>query len=255
MRYTWMGLIGWLLAGMMTVSAESAAVKGLGTFPFSSRIEVTAGSEAAAGNFFSGKDKENRREIAKIICKSAVPPGVHLYTEEGTFPYDLLRLYQLRTEDMQGEYAAFLFVLSGEERELFPHRNKKVISFWNQAFYEDGKKPEFLFGIPKISLAEYQAEWEQFLQKEKIKDIKVKISDISPWHRYKNKDGSYRWSQECRLLISRNGQGVVPLWVDSHFYKAGHVYYLITAVGSHMAGNKLGGYVLYGADGLEREMT
>ena len=254
MRYTWMGLICWLLAGMMTVSAESAAVEGLGKFPFGSRVEVTAGSESLVENLFCGKGRASLQAMGKIICKSAVPPGVHLYREEGTFPYDLLRLYQLRTEDMQGEYAAFLFVLSGEERELFPHQNKKVISFWNQAFYEDGKKPEFLFGIPKISLAEYQSEWEQFLQKEKIRDIKVKISDISPWHRYKNKDGSYRWSQECRLLISRNGQGAVPLWIDSHFYKAGHVYYLITAVGSHMAGNKLGGYVLYGADGLEREL-
>ena len=190
MRYTWMGLIGWLLAGMMTVSAESAAVEGLGKFPFGSRVEVTAGPESSVENFFCGKDRASRQAMGKIICKSAVPPGVHLHTEEGTFPYDSLRMYQLRTDDMQGEYAAFLFVLSGEERELFPHRNKKVISFWNQAFYEDGKKPEFLFGIPKISLAEYQAEWEQFLQKEKIKDIKVKISDISPWHRYKNKDGS-----------------------------------------------------------------
>ena len=60
-------------------------------------------------------------------------------------------------------------------------------------------------------------------------------------------------SQESRFVIFREGYGALPLWTDSHLFKAGKGYYLVTVVGSHMARNKLGKYVLYGIDGLERE--
>lgn len=251
MRYIWMGLIGWLLAGMMTVSAESAAVEGLGKFPFRHNMEVTAAG-GAAENFLRAGD-DSRQDIEKMIRLLSVPPGMESCFGNGSFSDDTVRMYQIRTKDMEGEYTALLFVVSGKECPCRNGRDKKALSFWNNAFQGKTEKPDFLFGTPKISLTEYGAALDRKLEKEKVQNIKAVLSDFSPWQRYKNKDGSYRWSQESRLVVFREGYGALPLWTDSHLYKAGRVYYLITVVGSHMARNKLGKYVLYGIDGLERE--
>ena len=246
-----MGLVLWLMAGVMTVSAGSLEVEGLGKFPFRQNMEVTAAGGSAESFLCTGND--SRRDIEKMVRLLSVPPGMESCFGNGSFSDDTVRMYQIRTKDMEGEYTALLFVVSGKECPYRNGRDKKVLSFWNNAFHGKTEKPDFLFGTPKISLAEYGAVLERRLEKEKVQHIKAVLSDFSPWQRYKNKDGSYRWSQESRLVIFREGYGALPLWTDSHLYKAGKVYYLITVVGSHMARNKLGKYVLYGIDGLERE--
>lgn len=251
MRYTFMGLTLWLMASVMTVSATSLEVEGLGKFPFRQNMEVTAAGGAAESFLRTGDD--SRRDIEKMVRLLSVPPGMESCFGNGSFSDDTVRMYQIRTKDMEGEYMALLFVVYGKECPCRNGRDKKALSFWNNAFQGKTEKPDFLFGTPKISLAEYGAALERRLEKEKVQHIKAVLSDFSPWQRYKNKDGSYRWSQESRLVVFREGYGALPLWTDSHLYKAGKVYYLITVVGSHMARNKLGKYVLYGIDGLERE--
>lgn len=246
-----MGLVLWLMAGVMTVSAGSLEVEGLGKFPFRQNMEVTAAGGSAESFLCTGND--SRRDIEKMVRLLSVPPGMESCFGNGSFSDDTVRMYQIRTKDMEGEYTALLFVVSGKECPYRNGRDKKVLSFWNNAFHGKTEKPDFLFGTPKISLAEYGAVLERRLEKEKVQHIKAVLSDFSPWQRYKNKDGSYRWSQESRLVIFREGYGALPLWTDSHLFKAGKVYYLVTVVGSHMARNKLGKYVLYGIDGLERE--
>lgn len=246
-----MGLVLWLMAGVMTVSAGSLEVEGLGKFPFRQNMEVTAAGGSAESFLCTGND--SRRDIEKMVRLLSVPPGMESCFGNGSFSDDTVRMYQIRTKDMEGEYTALLFVVSGKECPYRNGRDKKVLSFWNNAFHGKTEKPDFLFGTPKISLAEYGAVLERRLEKEKVQHIKAVLSDFSPWQRYKNKDGSYRWSQESRLVVFREGYGALPLWTDSHFYKVGKVYYLITVVGSHMARNKLEKYVLYGIDGLERE--
>ena len=251
MRYTFMGLVLWLMAGVMTVSAASLEVEGLGKFPFRQNMEVTAAGGAAESFLRTGND--SRRDIEKMVRLLSVPPGMESCFGNQLFSDDTFRMYQIRKKDMEGEYTALLFVVSGKECPYRNGRDKKVLSFWNNAFHGKTEKPDFLFGTPKISLAEYGAVLERRLEKEKVQHIKAVLSDFSPWQRYKNKDGSYRWSQESRLVVFREGYGALPLWTDSHLFKAGKVYYLVTVVGSHMARNKLGKYVLYGIDGLERE--
>ena len=235
MRYTFMGLILWFMAGVMTVSAGSLEVEGLGKFPFRQNMEVTAAGGAAESFLRTGDD--SRRDIEKMIRLLSVPPGMESCFGNQSFSGD----------------TALLFVVSGKECPCRNGRDKKALSFWNNAFQRKAEKPDFLFGTPKISLTEYGAALDRKLEKEKVQHITAVLSDFSPWQRYKNKDGSYRWSQESRLVVFREGYGALPLWTDSHLYKAGKVYYLITVVGSHMARNKLGKYVLYGIDGLERE--
>ena len=251
MRYTFMGLVLWLMAGVMTVSAASLEVEGLGKFPFRQNMEVTAAGGAAESFLRTGND--SRQDIEKMIRLLSVPPGMESCFGNQSFSDDTFRMYQIRKKDMEGEYTALLFVASVKECPCRNGWDKKAFSFWDNAFHGKAEKPDFLFGTPKISLTEYGAALDRRLEKDKVQNIKAVLSDFSPWQRYKNKDGSYRWSQESRLVVFREGYGALPLWTDSHLYKAGKVYYLITVVGSHMARNKLGKYVLYGIDGLERE--
>ena len=63
MRYTFMGLILWLMAGVMTVSAGSLEVEGLGKFPFRHNVEVTAAG-GATENFLRAGD-DSRQDIEK----------------------------------------------------------------------------------------------------------------------------------------------------------------------------------------------
>ena len=251
MRYTFMGLVLWLMAGVMTVSATSLEVEGLGKFPFRQNMEVTAAGGAAESFLRTGND--SRQDIEKMIRLLSVPPGMESCFGNGSFSDDTVRMYQIRTKDMEGEYTALLFVASVKECPCRNGWDKKAFSFWDNAFHGKAEKPDFLFGTPKISLTEYGAALDRRLEKDKVQNIKAVLSDFSPWQRYKNKDGSYRWSQEGRFVIFREGYGALPLWTDSHLFKAGKGYYLVTVVGSHMARNKLGKYVLYGIDGLERE--
>ncbi len=207
-----MGLVLWLMAGVMTVSAGSLEVEGLGKFPFRQNMEVTAAGGSAESFLCTGND--SRRDIEKMVRLLSVPPGMESCFGNGSFSDDTVRMYQIRTKDMEGEYTALLFVVSGKECPYRNGRDKKVLSFWNNAFHGKTEKPDFLFGTPKISLAEYGAVLERRLEKEKVQHIKAVLSDFSPWQRYKNKDGSYRWSQESRLVIFREGYGALPLWTD-----------------------------------------
>ena len=123
MRYTFMGLILWFMAGVMTVSAGSLEVEGLGKFPFRHNMEVTAAGGAAESFLRTGND--SRRDIEKMVRLLSVPPGMESCFGNGSFSDDTVRMYQIRTKDMEGEYTALLFVVSGKECPCRNGRDKK----------------------------------------------------------------------------------------------------------------------------------
>ena len=50
----------------------------------------------------------------------AIPPGMDLFAEKGTHPFNRAHLYQLQMRKPQGQYTAGVFVVSGNGKELFP---------------------------------------------------------------------------------------------------------------------------------------
>ena len=127
MRYTFMGLVLWLMAGVMTVSAASLEVEGLGKFPFRQNMEVTAAVGAAESFLRTGND--SRQDIEKMIRLLSVPPGMESCFGDQSFSDDTVRMYQIRIKDMEGEYTALLFVASGKECPCRNGRDKKAFSF------------------------------------------------------------------------------------------------------------------------------
>ncbi len=255
MKYKVLVLWLLLLSGIGTVSAAPLTVSGLGTFPLHQKMEVVDGRGTSMENLFKERGKvknHDRTDMAKILNFFAVPPGMNLHPDEEPHPYDNLELYQVRTADVRGRYSALVSIVSGDKNAVFQGKKEKVISFWENAFAGKAERPESLFGKPKISIEEYQRELNQYLKENKGEELQVRLISFTPWRAYENGDGSYRWSQEARIIISNEKNISFPLWLYSNVYKEGDRYYIVLIQGSHTAAEKMGEELLYGLYGLER---
>ena len=183
------------------------------------------------------------------------PPGMDMYPDRAPYPYDSLHLYQIRKSDIRGTYSASVSVVKGTEEAFFHGKREKAARFWERAFHEDATRPHFLFGLPKISIEEYQRMLNSRLDEIKGQKLQAELVSFSPWHAYKNHDGTYRWTQEARVIISDERHLSYPMWVYTNLYRQGGMYYLIIVQGSHTAVEKIGKNLLYAFYGLERSST
>ncbi len=140
-------------------------------------------------------------------------------------------------------------------RSLLPWKGEKAARFWERAFHEDATRPHSLFGLPKISIEEYQRMLNSRLDEIKGQKLQAELVSFSPWHAYKNHDGTYRWTQEARVIISDERHLSYPMWVYTNLYRQGGMYYLIIVQGSHTTAEKIGKNLLYAFYGLERSGT
>lgn len=69
--------------------------------------------------------------------------------------------------------------------------------------------------------------------------MKIKVMSFAPWHAYKNADGTYRWQQEAKAVVTDYRGLSFPVWIYSAFFREGDQYFLIYLEGSHMAGAEL----------------
>lgn len=145
--------------------------------------------------------------------------------------------------------------MKGTEEAFFHGKGKKAARFWESAFHEDATRPHSLFGMPKISIEEYQRMLNSRLDEIKGQKLQAELVSFSPWHAYKNHDGTYRWTQEARVIISDERHLSYPMWVYTNLYRQGGMYYLIIVQGSHTAAEKIGKNLLYAFYGLERSGT
>ena len=183
------------------------------------------------------------------------PPGMDMYPDRAPYPYDSLHLYQIRKSDIRGTYSASVSVVKGTEEAFFHGKGEKAARFWERAFHEDATRPHSLFGMPKISIEEYQRMLNGRLDEIKGQKLQAELVSFSPWHAYKNRDGTYRWTQEARVIISDERHLSYPMWVYTNLYRQGGMYYLIIVQGSHTAAEKIGKNLLYAFYGLERSST
>lgn len=123
-------------------------------------VSVTDGKDNVLGDLFKKETKtKGYGKTAKAAMWSilAVPPGMNMYPEKGPYPYDSLHMYQLVKKNVQGTYTAAVMVFSGTEDDFFHEGRKRDALFWRDAFREDAGRPTSLFGMPKISTAEFQS--------------------------------------------------------------------------------------------------
>ena len=154
--------------------------------------------------------------------------------------------------EISGTYTAAVFVFSGTEDDFFHEGGRKAALFWRNAFREDAGRPTSLFGMPKISTAEFQGFLDEMMKEKADGSRAVKILTFSPWHAFRDGDGTYHWSQEAKVIITNEKGLSYPLWVYTSLYKEGNRYYLIEVNGSHEAADALGDSLVYGLYQLKR---
>ena len=244
-----------VLGGGRMAGAEDLVIPGLGKLPLGNGITVTDGKDNEIGRFFQetahrkGYGKTARAAMWNML---AVPPGVNMHPQHPPYPYDSMHLYQLRSENMKGLYTAAVFVFSGTEKDFFHEGNRKAASFWRKAFHEDADRPTSLFGMSKIRIEEFQEIMDNLLKGKEGGARSVKLMTFSPWHAFKNGDGTYRWSQEVRAVVTNEKGLSFPLWIYTSFYKEKDRYYLIEVNGSHESAEKIGDRLVYGLYRMER---
>lgn len=248
--------LGLLWGGMGGAQAETLEIAGLGKLDFGKSVTVTDGGQSAIGPFMiAGTHQKGYGKTARAAMWSilTVPPGMNLYPEKPPFPYDSMHLYQLRTSDVRGTYSVGLFVIQGKEEDFFHEGNRKAARFWQNAFRQDAERPVSLFGMPKIQREEFQSLIDRVLEEKKDASMHVEILSFTPWRAVKNEDGSYRWNQEAKVIIT-NPKGLsFPMWLSVNLLKAGDTYYLIEINGSHTAEEKFAKNLLMGFYQMKRE--
>lgn len=247
-----------LLGGWQAAGADDLTISGLGTLPLGDKISVTDGKDNVLGELFKKETKtKGYGKTAKAAMWSilSVPPGMNMYPEKGPYPYDSLHMYQLLERNVRGTYTAAVLVFSGTENDFFHEGKKKDALFWKNAFREDAERPTSLFGLPKISTAEFQGLLDGVLKEKSGDRRSVKILSFKPWHAFKNGDGTYHWSQEVKVIITNEKGLSYPQWIYTSLYREGDRYYLIEINGSHEAADELGEAILYGLYRLKRSGT
>ena len=243
------------VTGLSISDAEDLVIDGLGRLPFPKDVTVTDGGGSELSRFMiEGTHRENYGRSARAAMWSilTVPPGMQLYPEKAPYPYDSMHMYQIRKTDVRGTYSAGIYVISGTEKDFFHEGHPKAACFWSTAFLEDAKRPTSLFGMPKIQTSEFQALVDQVLSETKGPSIQVKILRFVPWRAFKNEDGTYRWGQEAKVILTNEKGLSFPLWISANLLKAGDKYYLIEVNGSHAAAEQLSDLLLYGFYRMKR---
>lgn len=251
-------LSAFILAGCLYTEAEDLVIDGLGKLSFGEDVQITDGGGSRAETIFkkSGHRKDyGKTDWAAVMYFLTTPPGMDMYPDRAPYPYDSLHLYQIRKSDIRGTYSASVSVVKGTEEAFFHGKREKAARFWERAFHEDATRPHSLFGLPKISIEEYQRMLNGRLDEIKGQKLQAELVSFSPWHAYKNHDGTYRWTQEARVIISDERHLSYPMWVYTNLYRQGGMYYLIIVQGSHTAAEKIGKNLLYAFYGLERSST
>lgn len=244
-----------VFGGFSLSLAEDLVIEGLGRMPFPKDVTVTDGGASQLNHFMiAGTHQKDYGKSARAAMWSilTVPPGMQLYPEKAPYPYDSMHMYQIRKTDVRGTYSAGIYVISGTEKDFFHEGHPKAARFWATAFREDAERPTSLFGMPKIQTSEFQALVDHVLSEKKGPSMQVKILKFVPWRAFKNEDGTYRWGQEAKVILTNEKGLSFPLWISANLLKAGDKYYLIEVNGSHAAADQLSNLLLYGFYRIKR---
>lgn len=245
-----------LLALGGTAGAADLTIPGLGTIPLGKKVTITDGGGTEIEKFLiSGTHAKDygKSAMAAMWSVLTVPPGMNLYPEKAPYPYDTMHMYQIKTMDARGIYSGMLYVFHGTADTFFHEGNKKAARFWETAFREDAERPTALFGLPKITPEEFQHFLDEAVKERGGQAGMVKILSFTPWRAMKNDDGSYRWAQEARVILTTEKGLSFPMWISSTLYKEGDTYYLIGASGSHASAVQLSEPLLFGFFQIHRE--
>lgn len=248
-------LLALLVSLGLPAGAAELSVSGLGSFPFTEETAVTDGGGTAVeqmlrrGMTQPAQRGTKRQELMRFL---AVPEGMLLSDGTTDSPAGRARVWQLVQREERATYTMMVFAFSGDASEIFP-KDKKRAAFWERAFTKGGEEIRYS-DTPMITLEEFRAAAKAAMNRGEGEAVDFRILDASPWKRYGNDDGTYRWQQQVKFTVT-NPQGfVVPMWLEGALFRnaAGRFYFLIFT-GSHESGRVMADDILVALYRLERE--
>lgn len=244
-----------LLCSCAQVSAENLSIQGLGEIPFKENFTVSEGSGQMEQWIIKNVAVPTYGETKQAALDSVlfVPPGMNFFSKKAPYPFASLKLYQIHKKTTRGVFTANVYVFSGTEEELFQGRPKRDKEFWRKAFENTKERPTSLFGMPKISVEEFQHFLEEKVAEKKGKAMTVKILKMDPWQPLINQDGTYHWEQDTKAILTTDKGMSFPIWVNSFLFKNKDRYFIIEVRGSHASQQELGDELIYSVYQLERE--
>lgn len=243
------------LAAGTTVHADDMTIPGLGTVPFPDGVQVTDGSGTAVEAMLRqsmAHPEGGRTKRTELMRFLTMPEGMTVADGAADSPAANARIYQLVKTLPSGVYTMTCVVFSGDGDELFRKDKKEERAFWDAAFRpgaETGKRAQVM-----ITLDEFRQAARRASEGQPGEDVDFRILDASPWKAYHNDDGTVRWQQNVKFVITTERGFVAPAWMESVLFRnpAGRYYFLIFT-GSHESGRQLDDDLLYGLYQLRRE--
>lgn len=245
-----------LLALGGAAGAEDMVVPGLGTLPFSQDVRVTDGEGTAVEGMLRQsmvRPQARGTKRTELMRFLTMPEGMTVADGTADSPAARARIYQLVKDTHRGTCTMTVVVFSGDGDELFRKDRRAEETWWAGAFDPASQPQGRVQDV--ITLDEFRAAARRAMEGKSGDLPDFQILDASPWKRYGNDDGTVRWQQNVKFVITTESGFVAPAWMESVLYRnaAGRYYFLIFT-GSHESGRQLNDDLLYALYGLRREL-
>lgn len=254
-RMTALALTAFLALGG-AAGADDLYIPGLGTLPFPQDVRVTDGSGTAVEAMLRqsmARPQARGTKRAELMRFLTMPEGMTVADGTADSPAARARIYQLVKDTYRGTCTMTAVVFSGGGDELFRKGRRAEETWWAGAF-DPASPPEGRAQV-LITLDEFRQAARRAMEGKSGDLPDFRILDASPWKRYGNDDGTVRWQQNVKFVITTESGFIAPAWMESVLYRnaAGRYYFLIFT-GSHESGRQLDDDLLYALYGLRREL-
>lgn len=247
-----------LAAALMSGGAaqgEDMHISGLGTLPFAKDIRVIDGGGTAVESMLRqsmAQPQDRQSPRAAILRFFTMPPGAIVSNGTMDSPAGRARIYQLVKETSHAMYTMTAVAFAGTEEELFP-RNKKIRAWWDEAFRQGGKVGRAR-EMTLISLEDFQRAAREVMARREGDAVEFRVIEAAPWRAYHNDDGTTRWQQQVKFVITTENGLRAAVWMESVLYRdeAGTYHFLIFS-GSHESGRQFAEELLYALYQIRRE--
>ena len=182
-----------------------------------------------------------------------MPEGMTVSNGTADSPAARARIYQLVKDTHGGTCTMTAVVFSGDGDELFPKGEKAAMKWWADAFRPGAKSGADRQRV-LISLDEFRQAAGRAMDGKSGGPVEYEVLAATPWKSYGNDDGTVRWQQSVKFVITTEKGLMVPTWMESALYRnaAGRYYFLIFT-GSHESGRQFEDELLYALYQIGRE--
>lgn len=246
-----------LLTSPWAARAEDMVISGLGTVPFAKEIRIIDGAGTAIESMLRksmAQPEDQRSKRASLMRFFTMPLGAAVSNGTDDCPAARARIYQLVKEGRIGMHTMTVVAFFGTGEELFP-RSKKLRAWWDEAFRTGGKVGKAR-EMTLISVDDFERAAREVMNRGEGEAVDFDVLEASPWRAYHNDDGTVRWQQTVKFVVTTRNGLLSAVWLESVLFRNddGQYHFLIFS-GNHESGNQLTDEILYALYQIRRDQA